>query len=116
MDRSGNAVKPKKNGRYICESMINFISKAKELMINIQQGNLFWEGFCFVLFFDIVVLDVFQKRDLTRTGTLKHSNWVCHSKNEESKCIKHTFYGSKWSGYVVVNLTRSATVEWKSQH
>lgn len=31
MDRSGNAVKPKENGRYICEIMINFISKAKEL-------------------------------------------------------------------------------------
>lgn len=84
-------------------------------MINIQQGKLFWEDF---LVFEIVVLGVFQKRDLTRTGTLKQSNWVCHSKNEESKCIniKHTFYGSKWCGYVVVNLTSSATVEWKTQH
>lgn len=65
----------RKNGRYICESMINFISKAKELDDKYPTREFILRRFfCFVLFFDIVVLDVFQKRDLTRTGTLKQSN------------------------------------------
>lgn len=84
-------------------------------MINIQQGNLFWGVFFLFVFWHCCARYVSEER-LNENRTLKQSNWVCHSKSEESKCIKHTFYGSKWSGYVVVNLTRSATVEWKSQH
>lgn len=65
----------RKNGRNICESMINFISKAKELDDKYPTREFILSFFYFVLFFfDIVVLDVFQKRDLTRTGTLKQSN------------------------------------------
>lgn len=46
-------------------------------MRNIQQGKLFWEGFV-----DIVVLDVFQRRETySLQGHIlqnSQSNWVCH--------------------------------------